>query len=311
MTKNINKGLVSIIIPVYNVEKYIDRCVESLLNQTYKNIEIILVDDGSIDKSSKMCDEYKKRDNRVVVFHKKNGGVSSARNIGIDVATGYFITFIDGDDYVSNEYIETLLRYQEKNDYDIVVGNAIDFDEFNNQNQFKRLNSPCVLNTNEGIIEFFKCKLFTPVCWGNLYKTENVKKSCFDESMRIAEDGKFLYSQLNLSNNIIVIPELMYFYYIRSTSVVHSGFSEKFYDELNFCKELIELNSEFYKLKKLAYKKYIDFLFRLINLDNIPATDYTFVINEISKIKLSNLSFKDVLKVILIKIKNSKRSIKW
>ena len=92
--------LISIIVPVYKVEKYIDRCVESIINQTYKNIEIILVDDGSPDNCPKICDEWAKKDKRIRVIHKENRGVSSARNVGIDVAKGKYIGFVDSDDYI-------------------------------------------------------------------------------------------------------------------------------------------------------------------------------------------------------------------
>ena len=97
--------LVSIVVPIYNVEKYLKRCVNSLLNQTYKNIEIILVDDGSTDSSGAICDQYKPKDNRIVVVHKSNGGLSDARNTGIDMARGEYIAFVDSDDYIHEDYI--------------------------------------------------------------------------------------------------------------------------------------------------------------------------------------------------------------
>ena len=104
------EDLISIILPVYKVEKYIDKCMESLINQTYKNLEIILVDDGSPDNSGKLCDEWSKKDKRVKVIHKENGGVSSARNAGLDAATGDYIAFIDPDDWVDLETYEKMLN---------------------------------------------------------------------------------------------------------------------------------------------------------------------------------------------------------
>ena len=93
--------LISVIVPVYNVEEYLDRCIESIVNQTYKNLEILLIDDGSTDNSYNICDKWAKKDNRIKVVHKENGGVSSARNVGLDVATGDYIGFVDSDDYIS------------------------------------------------------------------------------------------------------------------------------------------------------------------------------------------------------------------
>ena len=104
------EDLISVIVPVYNVEKYLNKCIDSIINQTYKNLEIILVDDGSQDSSGKICDEYTKKDNRIKVIHKENGGVSSARNIGLNNATGEWIAFIDADDWVDEEYLQTLFN---------------------------------------------------------------------------------------------------------------------------------------------------------------------------------------------------------
>lgn len=105
---------ISIIVPVYKVEQYLERCVKSLINQTYKNIEIILVDDGSPDQCPKMCDDYASEDSRIKVIHKKNGGLSDARNAGLDAATGEFIAFVDSDDWVEIDFIETLCKMQKK-----------------------------------------------------------------------------------------------------------------------------------------------------------------------------------------------------
>lgn len=113
--------LISVIVPVYNVEKYLDRCVQSLINQTYKNLEIILVDDGSPDNCPAMCDEYAKKDSRIKVIHKKNGGLGFARNSGLDIATGKYFAFIDSDDYVDLDYYETLYKAVSSGDYDVAL----------------------------------------------------------------------------------------------------------------------------------------------------------------------------------------------
>lgn len=114
---------VSIIVPIYNVEQYLDECVKSIISQTYKNIEIILVDDESPDNSPAMCDEYAKSDERVKVIHKKNGGLSSARNAGLDIATGDYVLFIDSDDYITNDFVEQLLHTAAASKADIAMCN--------------------------------------------------------------------------------------------------------------------------------------------------------------------------------------------
>ena len=113
--------LVSIVVPVYNVEKYLERCVDSLINQTYKNIEIILVDDGATDNSGELCDKLLFKDSRIKVFHKLNGGLSDARNYGINQATGEYLLFVDSDDWVENEIVEKLYNSIEQNSADISV----------------------------------------------------------------------------------------------------------------------------------------------------------------------------------------------
>ena len=102
--------MISVIVPIYNVEKYLIKCIESIINQTYKDLEIILVDDGSTDSSGKICDEFATKDNRIKVIHKKNGGLSSARNIGLDICKGNYISFIDSDDYIELDMYEKMIK---------------------------------------------------------------------------------------------------------------------------------------------------------------------------------------------------------
>ncbi len=115
------KDLITVVVPVYKVEKYIDRCVTSIINQTYKNLQIILVDDGSPDNCGKICDEYAKKDNRIEVIHKENGGLSDARNAGINIAKGKYIAFVDSDDYVANDYIEYMYKILKKENAKISI----------------------------------------------------------------------------------------------------------------------------------------------------------------------------------------------
>ena len=126
------KDLISVIIPVYNVEKYINRCVDSVIHQSYTNLEIILVDDGSPDNCPTICDNYSKQDSRIKVIHKKNGGLSDARNVGIEHSKGKYITFIDSDDYISNDYVEILYKLITKYNSKIAVADNYIFYEDGN-----------------------------------------------------------------------------------------------------------------------------------------------------------------------------------
>ncbi len=132
----LNQPLVSVIIPVYNVEKYLNECVESVINQTYKNLEILLIDDGSTDNSGEICDEYKEKDSRINVIHKKNDGLSNARNDGINNSNGEYLYFLDSDDYLEHNAIYILLNIIIKNNSDFVFFDGVSFDDLNGNYSF-------------------------------------------------------------------------------------------------------------------------------------------------------------------------------
>lgn len=144
---------VSIIVPIFNVEKYLPKCIDSIIQQTHKNIEIILVDDGSPDKCPQICEDYKRKDDRIVTIHKKNAGVSAARNSGLDIATGKYICFADGDDYLMEDYIEYLL--------DMAVDNAAEIslttEMFTNYQNQQTLNTHTSIRTGEDATEGILC----------------------------------------------------------------------------------------------------------------------------------------------------------
>ena len=158
--------LVSIIVPVYNVGEFIEKGIESFLKQTYKNIEIILVDDGSTDNSSKICDKYAKKDNRIKVLHKKNGGVSSARNAGLKIAKGDYILFVDGDDYIDEDYTEYFVELIGDND---MAFNINAYDLKNNTKNNDR--SKKIISADDATIDIYLNKIGVAV-WNKIYKRE-------------------------------------------------------------------------------------------------------------------------------------------
>ena len=195
---------VSIIVPVYKVEKYINRCIDSILAQTFNDFELILVDDGSPDNSGAICDECAKKDSRIKVIHKQNGGVSSARNAGIKVAQGEFINFIDSDDTIPVDSLENLINLQKQNDADFV---CCGFDMYSENSFIKTF--PFV----NKYIDFSKIKdddarvflsnLFRGPC-AKLYKNNIVQKNnmLFDENVHIGEDTIFVYDYLSRCKNV-------------------------------------------------------------------------------------------------------------
>lgn len=223
--------LISIIVPAFKVEKYIDKCVQSLLKQTYQNIEIILVDDGSPDRCGSICDEYASQDSRIKVIHKENGGLSEARNFGIDAARGEYMIFVDSDDYVSHNMCEILLKYAKKYNADIVSCN---FDNVYENKPFIRniqsvSDDQSVLSGREMIYRlFFRYSVDLNVVWNKLYN-----KKVFDGKRKIRfpvgilhEDDFVIYQLYYNANKTVVINASLYKYLRRSDSIT-GNYSEK------------------------------------------------------------------------------------
>lgn len=215
--------LVSIIIPVYRVEKFLSRCLESVLNQTYRNIEIILVDDGSPDKSGDICEQYAKVDSRIKVYHKMNGGLSDARNYGVERANGSFITFIDSDDYIASDYIEYLYQLIQKYNSDISVCCMVKTED--NQTEYgfdTTLPAEQLLTGREasmGLLGNLYMVLVT-AC-GKLYRSEIVKKYPFPVGKKHEDEAttcKYYYE----ARNVAVGNRCLYAYYQNPESITHT-----------------------------------------------------------------------------------------
>ena len=174
-----NYPLISIIVPVYKVEKYLKKCIDSILNQTYKNYELILVDDGSPDCCPIICDNYAEKNDRVIVIHKQNGGLSDARNTGIAIAKGDFICFVDSDDYVSEDFCELLLNAVLKSNADMAICNYLVVDENGNSIQDKNVHLPIqdeCISSQEFIKEYCgKYGWYYVVAWNKIYKRDLFK----------------------------------------------------------------------------------------------------------------------------------------
>lgn len=230
------KELISVVIPIYNVEQYLRDCLQSIINQTYNNLEIILIDDGSPDNCGKICDEYEKKDSRIKVIHKKNGGLSDARNYGLKLATGKYITFIDSDDYVDMHFIEYLYSAIKRTNADI------SFCDYTETKGTMDLNTEKLLYDNFGEevynnLEMLK-QLYIPqkhgyefVAWGKLYKTELfTKNNIFYPVGKLHEDTFTTYKLIYYAKKICSIDYKGYYYRIRSGSIMTSEFNIKRFD---------------------------------------------------------------------------------
>ncbi len=214
--------MVSIIVPIYKVEAYLKRCVDSILEQTHKNLEIILVDDGSPDGCGKICDEYAKLDSRIKVVHKKNGGLSSARNAGIDVATGTYVSFIDSDDWIEKDFIEKLRALIIENEADM---SACTFCRTNGdiakRQQFTQKAE--IITEDKYVCAFLETSYAGYAC-NKMFKCEIFEKNNirFDESIFNGEDFPFVLEYLQYAGKIAFIKQDLYYYYFRETGIMQS-----------------------------------------------------------------------------------------
>ena len=202
---------ISIIVPVYNAERYLHRCIESILAQTFRDFELLLIDDGSKDNSGYICDEYAEKDERVKVWHKENGGVSSARNVGLDNVKGEWVTFVDSDDYISSNYFDSIETEKE----DMIIMQS---KHFNVDNIFKEqpLMTPQKYYGKLCVKEFLTKHLlyhimFVP--WGKMFKSASLKTIRFNTHQRLGEDVIFVHQYLSFCDSISVISRATYYYY--------------------------------------------------------------------------------------------------
>lgn len=252
------KGLISVIVPVYKVEKYLPKCIESIINQTHKNIEIILVDDGSPDNCGKICDEYAQRDERIKVVHKENGGLSSARNAGLDIVTGKYISFIDSDDYIAENFIDYMYSVLKKENVDVVQCNYTR----NELTNISEVNEEILVISSEKAIENLNSAelhgKYVIVC-NKLYKYSIYKNLRFPIG-KVNEDVYVTYLALDRANKVAIISAELYFYRITPSSIMEKTFSIKRYDalegyenEINYFKK--KSNVSLYKTAAVIYQK--------------------------------------------------------
>lgn len=235
---------ISIIVPVYKVEQYLGKCIESILEQTHQNIELILVDDGSPDNCGNICDDYAKRDSRVRVIHKENGGLSSARNAGLEIASGAFLMFVDSDDYIALDTVETLYQRMQQDDSDMVVCGIQRVDEKGNL-----FPSGEGIHTKSGIYtaeEFYPLLfLYSVEACGKLYKRTAFEDIRFPVG-KLHEDVFVTYKVVEKCAKISVLAEKLYYYLQRDNSIMHARYHKGRLDAvealLNALKFLIERN---------------------------------------------------------------------
>lgn len=226
-----NSIFISVIVPIYKVEPYIRKCLDSIVNQSYQELEILLIDDGSPDSCGAICDEYAQKDERIIVIHKKNGGISSARNAALDIATGEYVMFVDSDDWVESNFCETALRIALDNHVQIATFgyNNIFLGENNHiqRIQERHTNSPRYVNSSTAIRHIIeKDDVIFNFAWNKIYKRslfENVRYPVG----RIFEDNAVTCLLIMKAQNIYVSDEVLYNYIKRSDSITGKGISPR------------------------------------------------------------------------------------
>lgn len=296
-----NDTLISIIVPIYNVEKYLDRCINSLVKQTYKNIEIILVDDGSKDYSGKIADNWGEKDSRIKIYHKENGGLSDARNYGIEKSSGKYLSFVDSDDYVDERFIEVLYQILIKNKVKI---SAVGIQKFSNKeyniekNYFNEKDE--IFDTEKAIQYLYNNSKYCNYAWNKLYLKELFNDIKYPYGRKM-EDLGTTYLLFDKCEYVAYNSIPLYFYYQRENSILHNPDKQFWIDKF-------VLVSERYKYIK---RKYPDIYENYLNYFYVVLESFFYIskkerknsIEEIKKIYPNirkKISLKSKLKYSLI-----------
>ena len=291
------EALISVVVPVYKTEKYLSCCIDSLLKQKYKNVEIILVDDGSPDRCGEICDQYAKDNINIKVIHQMNKGVSAARNAGIAVALGEYIAFVDSDDYVVDDMYENMYLLAQKYKADIV--------------QCGRINSSCIVNqqndtcrvekidTEQALIELMCSRKIRSSTCDKLYRRELFEDIKYNVKISTGEDFVLNYLLIKKSNVIIITDKIGYIYYERNDSCSKGRIKKKHFDIFEIMSEMAEneKNEELYRywtLRKAMFA--MNFLRRMIPENDFSKfdefrkymIDARFIICNPNKYKISN-----------------------
>lgn len=251
--------LVSVIVPVYNVDKYLAQCIDSLIIQTYQSLEIILVDDGSTDESGSVCDAYAKKDSRIQVIHKENGGVSVARNSGILEARGSYICFVDADDVVKPDYILYLYKLLKRYKADISACNYIKISsEEKEKIKNKRIKKRTKVFTSiEAIKSMLYKKEITGYSYLKLIKKELIEGELFNTQLKLVEDFDFMFRVIKKAKRVVYGNKILYLYYQNSGSCMHDSNWKKYEAAWKFLKNMMYVIEEEIPSLQTAYITYL------------------------------------------------------
>lgn len=303
--------IISVIVPIYKVEKYLNRCIDSIIGQTYTNLEIILVDDGSPDKCPKICDEWAKKDQRIKVIHKKNGGLSDARNAGMKIVTGDYIAFVDSDDWIHVQMYQRMVHLLEKTDADVCECNIKKANKKVDNICFSAKETGQVLTKLEclyGVIE----QTVQPVVWNKIYRREIVDNLQFKKG-KYNEDEFWTYLALDRITKMVQLDEELYYYFYREDSIINETYSlrrldglEARYKRMNYLKKYPDIYG---KAKRnlvfdcmYHYQKGLSYLSKSEQYELRQRVEMYFKNISINKIDFKKYSIKEKIWFLLGKI---------
>ena len=272
-----NKYVISVIIPVYNSERWIERCINSIINQSsFKKIEMIIVDDGSTDKSFELCEKYKKKHTNIKLIKIENSGVSNARNQGLKIATGKYISFVDSDDWVEKDFYEKCIENIRNNLCEIICyGSFINYvdKEIHRCSPEKKIISP-----KQYLYELYMKNYLDQTVTNKVFKAEILKNISFDTKIKIGEDYLFFIEALLNSKNIMIENESMYHYFMNDNSAMRKKFNSSKFDSITVCDEVTnKVNQKYPEMKEILLSSKIDYLCRIlceIQKDNLQKEYY-------------------------------------
>lgn len=301
--------LVSIIIPIYNAECYLERCLNSVINQTYKNIEIILINDGSKDNSINICKKYRSNDERVVIINQDNFGVSYSRNIGINHAKGKYILFVDADDSIDINMVENMLKLATKYNGDCIICNYDD-----GKNNYKQPNEEIEqIFTDEAIKRFLIHNSLKGMLWNKLIKRKYFENNMFDTTVGYAEDAQVVWKLIKKMNSIVITSHTYYHHYINDDSISNKKFSANKFSEIKVWSDiLLDVEANYREYMNIIYARYgsvctfmLYDMYKNRYIDNDRENEIKHEINKYFKYIIFNnqISIKTKLFAIFVKLK--------
>lgn len=285
--------LISVIIPVYNIEEYISKCIDSVAGQTYRNIEIILVDDGSKDGSGQICDEYAKADNRIKVVHKQNGGLSSARNAGLDIAKGDYITFADGDDFIENTTYEENIKY-------LIADDTIDavqyptYFKYGTDEAYISNTPPQRIDGKEALWHAFMTSGYHCAVWDKIFRAGVFKEIRFPQGLT-SEDIYIIPELFGTIRSAYISEKGCYYYNLRPGSITKNGISYK------RVKDIVTVYAKIYRISKdIRPLRYLRTIYLIDIVNYCLYAKYNFKDENIeelfSVIEPCNAGLKDIIR---------------